>query len=565
MNDFIGKHEAGYDLLVGERGEGLSGGERQAVTLARALLSNPNILMLDEPTNSMDKQSEKQFITRMKGIVADKTLVVVTHKTSLLTLVDRIIIVEDGMIIADDTKEKILINWWVKMQQQDNNQNDVNFIYSLYNYANETPSRVSQVAFFMITAFVTFAIFWAAIAEIDELARGDGKVIPSDKIQTIQSLDGGVLEELFVKQGQFVKKGDKLLKVDTTRFRASFEENEQEYLSLLAIKTRLEAEVNLDLDKKIPQLEFPKEVVEDRSEYNIVEQAVFESRARELKSSLNVFRTQLGQKKQELKEIQSTVTRLKKSLVLIGKQKKNYERLVKAKIKSKYDLLDREKEYTETEGELNAARLSIPRSKLAIEEAQSKMDEKLNSFKAESAKELQKTAGLVNKIQAKLVGEQDKVDKTEVVSPVDGIVKQININTVGGVVQQGTDLIEIVPDSNTLLVEAKIDPKDIAFINPSQKAIVKITAYDFSIYGGLDAEIVEISADSIVDKESKDGKSFYRVVVKTDRNYLERKGEKLPIIPGMVASVDIITGKKTILDFILKPILKVQQNALHER
>ena len=167
--------------------------------------------------------------------------------------------------------------------------------------------------------------------------------------------------------------------------------------------------------------------------------------------------------------------------------------------------------------------------------------------------------------QAKLVGDRDKVAKTTITSPVDGIIKQLNFNTIGGVVQSGIDLIEIVPLSDALVVEAKIDPKDIAFINPSQKAIIKITAYDFAIYGGLDAKIVEISADTIVDKESKEGKSYYRVLVKTDKNYLERKGKRLPIIPGMIATVDIVTGKKTILDFILKPILKVRQDSLHER
>ncbi|OUR72932.1 secretion protein HylD, partial [Arcobacter sp. 31_11_sub10_T18] len=163
------------------------------------------------------------------------------------------------------------------------------------------------------------------------------------------------------------------------------------------------------------------------------------------------------------------------------------------------------------------------------------------------------------------VAEKDKVAKTTLYSPVHGIIKQINVSTIGGVVRSGMDLIEIVPQSKILLVEAKISPKDIAFINPKQKAIVKITAYDFSIYGGLDGKIVEISADSIIDKDSKDQASYYKVVVKTDKNYLEKDGEQLPIIPGMVASVDIVTGKKTILDFLLKPILKTKGNAFHER
>jgi len=448
---------------------------------------------------------------------------------------------------------------------QENNKEDVNFIHTLYSYANESPSKISQVAFFSIVAFVTLAILWSAVAEVDELARGNGKVIPTDKIQTIQSLDGGIISEMLVKEGQFVKKGQELLKIDTTRFRASFEESMQEYLTLLAVKTRLESEVVFDIKKKLPKLVFDEKVLNDNSRYDKVEESLFINRANELKSSLKVFKTQLGQKEQELKEIKSTVRRLKKSIGLISKQKKNYERLVKAKVKSRYDLLDIEKELTQTQGELEGAQLSIPRSELAISEAKSRYEEKLNNFKAQASTELQKTASQINKFEAILVSEQDKVDKTVIISPVDGIIKQININTIGGVVQQGMELIEIVPGSDILLVEAKIDPRDIAFINPSLKAIVKITAYDFSIYGGLDGQIVEISADSIIDKESKEGKSYYRVIVKTDKNYLERHGEKLPIIPGMVASVDIITGKKTILDFLLKPILKVKQNALHER
>ena len=183
----------------------------------------------------------------------------------------------------------------------------------------------------------------------------------------------------------------------------------------------------------------------------------------------------------------------------------------------------------------------------------------------EASNELQKINTEIKKYESKLVSDEDKLDKTILVSPVDGIIKQINVNTIGGVVKSGMDLIEIVPQSDILLVEAKIDPKDIAFINPQQKAIVKITAYDFSIYGGLEGKIVEISADSIEDKDNKDKTSYYKVVIKTEQNYLEKDKQKLPIIPGMVTTVDIVTGKKSILDFLLKPILKTKANALHER
>lgn len=456
--------------------------------------------------------------------------------------------------------------WFNKLYGLDKKPDeDLEFVYSSYSNANETPSKVANLTFIFIISFFTLVILWAAFAEVDELARGNGKVIPSDKIQRVQSLDGGIISEILVKDGEFVKKGTPLMKIDTTRFQATLEESKQEYISLLAVRQRLEAEASLDLTKPVPKLEFPQEVLEDKSGYGKLEQTLLSNRYEELKSSVDVLETQLGQKRQELREIKNTIKNLKKSFALIKEQRETIQKLVRRGVKSRYDLLNIEKEYTDVSSELETALLSVTRSELAIQEAKSRVDEKLNNFRAEASNTLQETVGMISRFEARLVGDKDKVAKTTISSPVDGIVKQLYFNTIGGVIQPGVDLVEIVPQSDILLVEAKIDPKDIAFINPSQKAIVKITAYDFSIYGGLDAKIVEISADSIVDKESKEGKSYYRVIVKTEKNYLERNGEKLPIIPGMVASVDIITGKKTILDFILKPILKVKQNALHER
>ncbi|RXJ93317.1 secretion protein HylD [Malaciobacter molluscorum] len=447
----------------------------------------------------------------------------------------------------------------------ENKKEDLDFVYTSYSYANEEPTYVSKIVFSIVVSVLTLFVLWASFAKIDEVAKGDGKVIPYDKIQSVQSFDGGIISEILIKEGQQVKKGDPLLKIDTTRFRSSFEENKQAYLSLMAVKVRLEAEANIDINKPIPKLEFPKEILENGQEYAASERSLLYSQYNELKSSVDVLKNQLGQKEQELKEVQYTIKNLRKSFRIIKEQRRTIQLLAQKGAKSKYDVLNIEKEYNKTSGDLDAALLSVPRSKLAIKEAKFKIEEKINTFKREASDTLQKTIGELNKVKAKLIADKDKVAKTILKSPVDGTVKQIYLNTIGGVVQSGMDLVEIVPNSSSLLVEAKIDPKDIAFINPSHKAIVKITAYDFSIYGGLDGKIVDISADSIVDKESKDQKSYYRVVVKTDKNFLEKDGRKLPIIPGMVASVDIITGKKTILDFILKPILKVKQNALTER
>jgi membrane fusion protein, adhesin transport system len=469
--------------------------------------------------------------------------------------------------VKKEKKKKISLLGRIKRLYglEDEEENDLEFIYSSYSNSNEKPSTTSKVIFTIIIGIFLIFLIWAAVAEIDELARGNGKVIPTDKIQTVQSLDGGIISEIFIKEGDIVKFDDPLMKIDTTRFQATLEESKQEYLSLLALKTRLEIESTIDIEKNLPELEFDEKVLNDGSRYDINEKLLLENRFRELKSSINVLQNQESQKVQELREIESTIKKLNDSLGFIEEQRKTIRKLVERGIKSNFDLLDIEKEYNQTRGDLQTARLSISRSNYAITEAQNRIKEKINIFKSEASNELQKTVSQINRFEAKLIGDRDKVAKTTITSPVDGIIKQLNFNTIGGVVQSGIDLIEIVPLSDALVVEAKIDPKDIAFINPSQKAIIKITAYDFSIYGGLDAKIVEISADTIVDKESKDGKSYYRVLVKTDKNYLERKGKKLPIIPGMIATVDIVTGKKTILDFLLKPILKVKQDSLHER
>ena len=444
-------------------------------------------------------------------------------------------------------------------------RDDLEFIYPYYSNANAKPSTsISLMAYVLIFVFASL-ITWAYFAQIDELARGNGKVIPTDKVQTIQSLDGGIISEIFIKEGDIISKNQPLMKIDTTRFQASLEENKQEYLALLAIQTRLEQEAVIDINSNLPKLKFSKQVMEDSSKYHINEELLFKNRVNELKSTIKVLSTQKKQKQQELKEIRSTIENLTTNLKFIEEQRKTISKLVNKGIRSKFDLIEIDKEYAQTQGDLKTAKLSISRSEYAITEVDNKISERINTFKSEASNELQKTLGQINKFEARLVGDQDKVEKTTILSPVDGIIKQLNYNTIGGVVQSGAELIEIVPSNDALVVEAKIEPKDIAFINPSQKAIIKITAYDFGIYGGLEGKIVEISADTIVDKDSKDDKSYYRVLVKTNKNFLEKNGKQYPIIPGMIASVDIVTGKKTILDFILKPILKVKQDSLHER
>lgn len=450
------------------------------------------------------------------------------------------------------------------MESKKQQEHDIGFVHSAYGHYFDKPKRSVDIMFILIVILLTGLVVWANIAEVDELTRGEGKVIPANKIQKVQNLDGGIISEILVRSGEHVKQGQALMKIDTTRFEASLDEVKDERLALLAKKARLNAQLAYNPRKKIPTIQFPNEVKKIKKIVE-VERKVFNNNIGEHRSALKILELQFEQKVQEKKEIASKINQLKKSLDLARKQSKTIQRMVKSGSKSRVELLNMQKELNQLEGDLEASELALTRSELSISEAENKIIEKVKAFRTESYKEMQEVDVQLNKIESRLVSESDKLAKTTVRSPVNGIIKQININTIGGVVKSGVDLIEIVPDSDILLVEAKIDPKDIAFISPAQKAVVKFTAYDFTVYGGLDGKIIEISADSIKDVDSKDGKSYYQIIVQTDRNFLERNGEKLPIIPGMITSVDIVTGKKTIMDFFLKPIIKIKEGSLHER
>ena len=444
------------------------------------------------------------------------------------------------------------------------NKNDLGFVNPLYACVSEEPKFKVDILLLSIVTLVLGLIFWANIAKIDEITKSDGKVIPSTNIQKVQNLDGGIVSEILVRNGQNVKKDEALMKIDTTRFKATLEETKEEELILLSKKARLETQLKFNPAKKMPKIKFPK-ILKSTKKYTSIERKIYENNIQEYKSSLKILELQLRQKIQESKEIKSKIKQLSGRKLLVNKELKTITKMTKQGVKSSMDLLNIQKEANQLAGDIKSAELSLPRSKLAIKESKSKIVERVKKFKSESYKEIQKVIALLNKIDARMVSDTDKLEKTIVRSPVDGIIKQININTIGEVVKSGVDLIEIVPNSDILLIEAKINPKDIAFISPTQVAKVKLSAYDYAIYGGLEGKIMEISADSIVDKNSKENKSYYKIIVKTNKNYLERNGEKLPIIPGMVATVDIVTGKKSIMDFFLKPIIKIKEESLHER
>ena len=383
----------------------------------------------------------------------------------------------------------------------------------------ESP-RWSNALLYGMVAFLLIAIIWANFAEIDEVTHGEGKVIPSSQVQIIQNLEGGILSEIFVREGDPVQKGQVLLRIDDTRFASSFREGRSKYLSMLASVARLKAE-----EEGKDTIDYPEIVKKEAPEVITRENNLFRQRREQLLANTSTL-----ERSYELAQEELDITKP----------------LVEEGLMSQLELIRLQREVNEIKGKISEAQ----------EEFESLAHEEYNKQKDE-----------LSQLTEALLAMEDRMVRTTVRSPVKGTVKKINIATIGGVIQPGMDIMEIVPLEDTLLVEAKISPRDIAFIHPGQKAIVKFTAYDYAIYGGLDGVVEYISADSIEDEDKRSGnkESFYKILVRTNTNHLGTAKKPLPIIPGMVCTVDILTGKKTVLDYIMKPILKARQNALRER
>lgn len=409
-------------------------------------------------------------------------------------------------------------------------------------------------ALLRIMALILFLLLlWAAFASVDEVARGEGKVIPSSQLQVVQSFDGGVVEDVLVHEGQIVEKGDLLLKIDPTRFISSFRENRAEYLSLQARASRLQA---LTSDK---QFTVPEDIAKEAPDIVEHEHKLYDSNRKELKEQLSIAQSQLDQRQQELQEVRAKLTQATRSLDLSTQELNVTRPLLSSGAISEVEILRLEGEVARAKGDKEQAQAQESRLLLAVEEAQGKIRETELNEKNKWRNELSEVLGKIAALSETSTGLADKIKYSEIRAPVRGTIQRIFTNTVGGVVQPGREVVEMVPLDDQLLVEAKVSPRDIAFLHPGQKAIVKFTAYDFVIYGGLNGTVELISPDAITDEKDR---TYYIVRVRTDRTGFD---PKLPIIPGMMTQVDILTGKKTVLSYLLKPVLRAKQNALTER
>ena len=419
-------------------------------------------------------------------------------------------------------------------------------------HLDQQPLRARALLRWAALAVVALVV-WAAYARIDEVTKGQGRVIPSSQLQVVQAVDGGVVEELLVGEGQTVEAGQVLVRIDPTRFVSSLRENRAELLALQARAARLTAlsdgrpfEPGQALSYEIPEI-----VAQERAHY--------QSSLAGLEAQLGIARQQLTQRNEELREATGARASAARSLELTDRELAVTKPLASAGAVSEVELLRLERDVNRFRGERDQADAQISRLRAAIREANQKIQDVELSFRNQVRKELSEVSAKLGTLSEGSLALEDRVKHAEVRAPVRGTVKRLLVNTVGGVVQPGAEVVEVVPLDDALVLETKISPRDIAFLRPGQPATVKFTAYDFAIYGGLDAELDQIAADSVIDEE---GNAFFVVKVRTLKNSL---GEGLPIIPGMVAEVDILTGKKSILDYLLKPVLRAKANAMTER
>ena len=422
------------------------------------------------------------------------------------------------------------------------------------------PPFFASATVFIIGALFAVFISWAAFAEVDEIARGDGKVIPASKTQIVQASEAGVVQEIAVSIGQTVKKNDLIIRLDNTVSTSSLGEQQAKARTL---KTRI-ARLKHEQGGKIAEpFVCPEEILSAAPEICENEQKLLVARRQNFENKLSVLNSRLDQREKEHDEALANTQRLTENLAASQEEAKLVKSMVKRGLMAKTEEIRVNREQTEMRGQLHLSDESIERIKASITESRLQVDELGLQLQQEALDELTQAIAELSVVDETIRGATDRVARTDIRSPVDGIVNTLELNTVGAFVQPGAVVAGIVPTSERLLVEARVSPRDVAFIRPGQTALIKVTAYDFSIFGGLIGKVANVTADSLVDQNT--GEPYYQVLVSTESSAIQKDGKSYAIMPGMIASVEIMTGRKTILSYLLKPITKARDEAMRER
>ena len=424
-----------------------------------------------------------------------------------------------------------------------------------------TPRTARMLLFASLAMIATFLV-WAHFAVLDEVKRGSGKVVPARQIQVVQSLEGGIISELLVSEGTIVEQGQPLARIEDTSFASQFGEVRERQAAMAARVLRLEAET------QGTPLKFPATLEQSNPRAVAAEKNVYDARARKLAQDIDVIQQQEAQKRREVDELRASEARFSDTLKLLSREVELTRNLFNQRVVPEIEMLRVDRQATDMRGQLSVVQATIVKTETAIQETQSRIAGTRASFVAQAEEDLAKSRGDLAVLDENIKYAQDKVRRTELKAPVRGIVNKLNVTTIGAVVQPAANLIEIVPIDDTLLVEGRIRPQDIAFIRANHPAVVKLSAYDSSVYGSLHGKVERISADTIIDEKgdkNERGETFYRVMVRTEKNHLGTTEHPLPVLPGMVATVEILTGAKSVLDYLVKPARMLRDEALRER
>lgn len=433
---------------------------------------------------------------------------------------------------------------------------ETDFMNDLDAALHEKVSRPALYLLFLMSAMVGFFIIWAGMTEVEEVTRGTGQVVPSKEIQIIQSLEGGVLREILVNKGDIVKKDQILMRISDVQFSSEAKGTKAQFLGLSVKRARLSAEasgkefvVDLDIQNQVP------EIVAN-------EKALYVSRQKELSAAYTIQDEKIKKAQANIEEVKAQISSARQSLGHLYKELSITKDMVSKRASPKIEQIRLEREAADLQGQINAQTQEIEGLDAELSGAQNERASQADKFKSQALEELNEVETQISSLKESLKSMGDRVDRAELRAPVDGVVNDIMLQTIGGVVEPAMRLIEVVPTDDQLKIIAKVKPDEIAFLKVGQSVKVKITAYDSQKYGYLDGTLVRIAANSSKDRQDN---ILFEIEVRTQQNYLGSAQNPLPITTGMVADIDVITGKRTILNYLLKPIRRGFERALRER
>jgi adhesin transport system membrane fusion protein len=414
-----------------------------------------------------------------------------------------------------------------------------------------------RIVAWLVMAVRASALIWATQARLDTVSLAEGSVIPQGQLRVVQHLEGGIVEAIYVSRDAVVTEGQPLLRLNLGAGGLNAQELAIRQDTLVLRRARLEAERD-----RVP-LALPAEEAARRPDLAQAEEATHRSRIRTLEETLGVLDNQASQRRSEIRETEAQLASVRESLRLAQAEQARLAPLVERNLITRQDLTAMERDLEGLVGQRDSLTATLARTRSALQEAENRSAQALSEFLSRTTEELSDLQSELARLREQVQRASDQDFRTEIVSPIAGVVKNMRVNTIGGVVRPGEPILEVVPTEDRLVVEARINPADIAQVGVGQRAVVKLTAFDFMRYGGLEGQVTQVAADA--DQDQQTGAFYYRAIVETDRVAFEVEGGPKAIIPGMQAVVEVHIGDKTVMEYLIQPVLKLRHEAFRER